>query len=206
MKKVLAFILCLICGLSDIPAQQSPGGSGGGSRRMDANGDGKISREEFPGPKEYFDQFDKDKDNFLSEAERNAMREDRGRNGLGGRGNRGGPFRRPGSSAEPNQSEKMFSDIDSNGDKSLSPAEWQAYYEKILSAADTNQDKKISALEWQAWRNSNPTNPRPGNRGNGGPEVGEGAPSVSAQFMTQKGELEFNKITRLSVIIFGSYT
>ena len=173
---------------------------------MDANGDGKISREEFPGPKEYFDQFDKDKDNFLSEAERNAMREDRGRNGFGGRGNGGGPFRRPGSSTEPSQSQTMFSDIDSNGDKSLSPAEWQAYYEKILSAADTNQDKKISALEWQAWRNSNPTNPRPGNRGNGGPEVGKGAPSVSAQFMTQKGELEFNKITRLSVIIFGSYT
>ena len=100
----------------------------------------------------------------------------------------------------------MFSDIDSNGDKSLSPAEWQAYYEKILSAADTNQDKKISVLEWQAWRNSNPTNPRPANRGNSGPEVGKEAPSVSAQFMTQKGELEFNKITRLSVIIFGSYT
>ena len=173
---------------------------------MDANGDGKISREEFPGPKEYFDQFDKDNDNFLSEAERNAMREDRGRNGFGGRGNGGGPFRRPGSSTEPSQSEKMFSDIDSNGDKSLSPAEWQAYYEKILSAADTNQDKKISALEWQAWRNSNPTNPRPANRGNSGPEVGKEAPSVSAQFMTQKGELEFNKITRLSVIIFGSYT
>jgi len=206
MKKMVAFILCLSCGLSDIPAQQSPGESGGFGRRMDTNGDGKISREEFPGPKEYFDQFDKDKDNFLSEVERNAMREDRGRNGLDGRGNRGGPFRRPGSSIEPNQSEKMFSDIDSNGDQSLSPAEWQAYYQKILSAADTNQDKKISALEWQAWRNSNPTNPRPGNRGNNGPEVGKEAPNVSAQFMTQKGELEFNKITRLSVIIFGSYT
>ena len=134
------------------------------------------------------------------------MREDRGRNGFGGRGNGGGPFRRPGASTAPNQSEKMFSDIDSNGDKSLSPAEWQAYYEKILSAADTNQDKKISVLEWQAWRNSNPTNPRPANRGNSGPEVGKEAPSGSAQFMTQKGELEFNKITRLSVNIFGSYS
>ena len=39
-----------------------------------------------------------------------------------------------------------------------------------------------------------------------GLEIGALAPKVSAEFMTQKGSLDFSKITHLSVVIFGSYT
>jgi len=100
MKLLFGLLFLVVLGLADLQAQQQrPGGSTGrgGSfgRQMDANGDGKISREEFPGPKEMFDQFDKDKNNFLSPEERDAMRQGRMRGGFGGRGNSGGGFRRP---------------------------------------------------------------------------------------------------------------
>jgi Ca2+-binding EF-hand superfamily protein len=38
-------------------------------KSMDRNGDGKVSREEFTGPKERFDQLDRDGDGFLSQQE-----------------------------------------------------------------------------------------------------------------------------------------
>ena len=209
MKLFLGLLLIVASGLDDLHAQQQrPGGSTGrgGSfgRQMDANGDGKISREEFPGPKEMFDQFDKDKNNFLSEEERNAMRQSRMRGGFG-RGNSGGGVRRPNQTESPIQTEQLFLAVDGNKDKSLSPKEWQSYFGKILTEGDANKDGNLSAEEWQAWR-QRMQRARPGNRGGGGLQVGDPAPKLSVQFMTQKGSLEFNKITRLSVIIFGSYT
>jgi hypothetical protein len=41
-------------------------GAGGFGRRMDKDGDGEISRKEFLGPKHLFDQFDMNKDTFLT--------------------------------------------------------------------------------------------------------------------------------------------
>ena len=211
MKLLFGFLLLVVLGLADLQAQQQrPGGSTGrgGSfgRQMDANGDGKISREEFPGPKEMFDQFDKNKNNFLSEEERNAMRQSRGRGGFG-RGNSGGGFRRPNQAESPNQAEQLFMAVDGNKDKSLSAKEWQSYFGKILTEGDANKDGNLSVEEWQAWRQRRQENSRPSGRGvGGGLQMGDPAPKLSAQFMTQKGSLEFNKITRLSVIIFGSYT
>jgi Ca2+-binding EF-hand superfamily protein len=38
-------------------------------KSMDRNGDGKVAREEFTGPKERFDQLDRDGDGFLSQQE-----------------------------------------------------------------------------------------------------------------------------------------
>jgi len=209
MKLLFGLLLLVVLELADLQAQQQrPGGSTGrgGSfgRQMDADGDGKISREEFPGPKEMFDQFDKDKNNFLSEEERNAMRQSRGRGGFS-RGNSGGGSRRPNHAEIPNQAEQLFMAVDGNKDKSLSPKEWQSYFGKILTEGDSNKDGNLSAEEWQAWR-QRMQRARPGNRVSGGLQEGDPAPKLSVQFMTQKGSLEFNKITRLSVIIFGSYT
>ena len=83
MKRIYYTLFLIVLGMAEMNAQrqQSEEGQSRSSRfgrQMDANGDGKISREEFPGPKETFDQFDKDKDNFLSNDERNAMRQSRG--------------------------------------------------------------------------------------------------------------------------------
>ncbi len=38
-------------------------------RRLDRNGDGKVSRQEFDGPAEHFGQFDRDDDGYISSAE-----------------------------------------------------------------------------------------------------------------------------------------
>ena len=210
MKRIYYTLFLIVLGMAEMNAQrqQSEEGQSRSSRfgrQMDANGDGKISREEFPGPKETFDQFDKDKDNFLSNDERNAMRQSRGRNGFGGRGNQGGGFRRPNQGGGSDLSEQLFKAIDDNNDKNISSKEWQNYFGEILSEADKDKDKTISDEEWKAWRQKKQSSSRPGGRGNG-PNVGDLAPEVSAQFMNKKDSLEFNKITRLSVIIFGSYT
>ena len=67
MKRIYYTLFLIVLGMAEMNAQrqQSEEGQSRSSRfgrQMDANGDGKISREEFPGPKETFDQFDKDKD------------------------------------------------------------------------------------------------------------------------------------------------
>ena len=210
MKRIYYALLSIVLGMAEMNAQrqQSEEGQSRSSRfgrQMDANGDGKISREEFPGPKETFDQFDKDKDNFLSNDERNAMRQSRGRNGFGGRGNQGGGFRRPNQGGGSDLSEQLFKVIDDNNDKNISSKEWKNYFGEILNEADKDKDKTISDEEWKAWRQRKQSSSRPGGRGNG-PNVDDPAPEVSAQFLNKKNSLEFNKITRLSVIIFGSYT
>ena len=170
---------------------------------MDTNGDGKISREEFPGPKEMFDQFDKDKDNFLSPEERETMRQGRMRGGFG-RGNFGGGFRRPGQNQGTGMAQELFRAVDADKDRAISAKEWQAYFGKVLTEADTDKNGNLSAEEWQAWRRrkEGATSGRPDR----GLEIGAPAPKVSAEFMTQKGSLDFSKITHLSVVIFGSYT
>ena len=79
-------------GRSGLAGGRGPGagrGPGGGSRagmfeRMDADGDGKLSASEFPGPKEMFARMDADGDGFVTTKEMEAMR------GRGGRGDRGG--------------------------------------------------------------------------------------------------------------------
>jgi hypothetical protein len=210
MKRICYGLFLIVFGVADLKAQrrQPEDGQSRNSRfgrQMDADGDGKISREEFPGPKETFDQFDKDKDNFLSNEERNAMRQSRGRNGFGGRGNQGGGFRRPNQGGGSDLSEQLFKAIDDNDDKKISSKEWQNYFDEILSEADKDKDKTISDEEWKAWRQRKQPSSRPGGRGTS-PNVGDPAPEVSAQFMNKKDRLEFNNITRLSVIIFGSYT
>ena len=202
MRQVLGFWLVLIIGSAILHAQQQRGGGFG--RQMDANGDGKISREEFPGLQEMFDQFDKDKNNFLSPEEREDMRQNRMRGGVGGRESSGGGFRRPNQESSPNLAQQLFSAIDGDKNKSLNSREWQKFFDTILAESDANKDGDVSAEEWQTWRRSKERSSS--SRPDRGPKVGTLAPKVSAEFITQKGSLEFNKITRLSVIIFGSYT
>jgi Ca2+-binding EF-hand superfamily protein len=175
-------------------AQQQPNRGGGAGTRMDTNGDGKISREEFPGPKELFDQFDRDKNNFLSPVEREAMRSQR---------RQGGGFRRPGQGGTGDLAEQLFRAADADSDKKLSAKEWQAYFEKILTSADADKNGQLSAEEWLAWqRRQSGTRQRPDR----GPRVGMAAPKVKAEFLTQKGTVEFSKIKRHTVVVFGSYT
>ena len=78
--------------------ERGRGGPGGGLRRADANGDGKITRDEFVAAQlERFDRQDSDKDGMLTKAERDAararfqQRDGGGRDGGGFGGGPGGP-------------------------------------------------------------------------------------------------------------------
>ena len=55
-------------------------------KRMDKDGDGKLSKEEFTGPEQFFERMDADKDGFVTAKELAAMRQ--GRGGRGGRAGR----------------------------------------------------------------------------------------------------------------------
>ena len=57
--------------------------------RMDANKDGKLSKDEFRGRPEKFDKIDTDNDGFLSIAELEKMPSRKGNRGSGRRGGRG---------------------------------------------------------------------------------------------------------------------
>lgn len=66
-------------------AQAGRRGPGGGLRRADADGDGKISKEEYLAAQfRRFDMQDADKDGNLTKAERDAARAAREQNGWGG--------------------------------------------------------------------------------------------------------------------------
>jgi Ca2+-binding EF-hand superfamily protein len=196
MRKCIFLVSILMASLLQAQPQpgRAPGQGGGFGRQMDANGDGKISREEFPGPKEMFDQFDKDKNNSLSPEERETMRQGRMRGGFG-RGNFGGGFRRPGQNQGTGMAQELFRAVDADKDHAISAKEWQAYFGKILTEADTDKNGNLSAEEWQAWRRrkEGATSGRPDR----GLEIGALAPKVSAEFMTQKGSLDFSKIKHL---------
>ena len=100
--------------------------------------------------------------------------------------------------------QELFGAVDANKDSKLSPKEWQTYFDKILTEADKDKNGNLSAKEWQAWRQRSQS--RSSGRPDRGLKVGAMAPKVSAEFMTQKGSMDFSKINHLSVVIFGSYT
>jgi hypothetical protein len=60
-------ILAALCLAAGAYAQAKIGGPEGMAnlKRMDSNGDGKVSQNEFDGPPNYFETFDVNKDGFL---------------------------------------------------------------------------------------------------------------------------------------------
>ena len=49
--------------------KSGPQGAGSFMSREDRNGDGKVTRDEFRGPKEHFDRLDKNGDGVITEDE-----------------------------------------------------------------------------------------------------------------------------------------
>jgi hypothetical protein len=164
---------------------------------MDANGDGKISPEEFPGPKNFFDQFDADKNGFLSATEREAMRRSRMQQG----------GRRPGQGGGGAGLQELFHSLDLNADQKLFPKEWTVLLQAAdFKKADSQADGHVTPEEWMRFFGQGQRTARGGGGGGGGAQVGALAPKVSAQFVAGDRVLDFSKIKRHTVVVFGSYT
>jgi len=123
-------------------------------QKMDTNGDGKISEDEWTGPKGFFQRLDRDGDGMLTEADRSAPRE-AGQDGNSRDGDRQRRSRRDrdrsrrGSSSSTN----FFSMADTDGDGSVSSDEMQAAVTR-LRRADANGDGKLSKDEYGTLMNT----------------------------------------------------
>jgi Ca2+-binding EF-hand superfamily protein len=143
MKRVFVafFTLAILMGVTaaasaqDMPPHDPPGGFGGGGMRMqmpqfkdlDKNKDGKISKDEWQGPAQFFDRLDTNHDGFIDESEFNAMRN---RMGGGGRG----------------AGESLTKFLDANKDNKVSRDEF-AKLLTLFDVLDANHDGELSQEE-----------------------------------------------------------
>ncbi len=224
----VSLLFLLVAGLpvavaEDEPAPPPEPRRGGGRRMspeamwerlkgMDADGDGKISREEFQGPERFFDRLDEDEDGFLTEAEtKTAMKRmaERRRQGGGGggegrpeggeerRGAEGGPRSGGRRGAPPPPTGIALEIVDADRDGTITLAEWTMFF----GAADADQDGTISSAEWA--RILKPVT-RPGGRA---PQVNEAAPDVKAvSLLKEDVVVDLGAPKRITVLIFGSWT
>ncbi|MEE8104900.1 MAG: EF-hand domain-containing protein [Planctomycetota bacterium] len=168
---------------------QGRGGRGGSPwerlKGMDADGDGKVSKDEFQGPDRFWDRLDADSDGFVTKDEAQNMR----------RGNRqrGGGGGAPGGSLMPA--------FDADGDGKVSSDEWQAFFKR----ADKNGDGTVSSDElMQALRGGGSGADRRGP--DRAPKEGTDAPKVSAAAFKGGAKIDLAKPKRTTVLVFGSYT
>lgn len=153
--------------------------------RMDANGDGKVSRDEFRGPDRFWNRLDGDKDGVVTRKEADAMG---GR--MGERGERGG--RAPATRGVRGLALEKI-DADKNG--AISAREWAVFFEK----ADKNGDKILQKAEWDAAVGG-------GRVRDDAPKVGTPAPKVQVQMIDLPLKVDLSKPKRTTVLIFGSWT
>jgi len=112
--------------------------------RMDANKDGKISKEEAKNRiADAFDRIDTNKDGYIDKDE---LRRFVARNMADG--GRGGPFAGPGAGPQGPD----FDALDKNADGRLTREELKGTpYEDKFDEIDANKDGKIDKKEWAAW-------------------------------------------------------
>lgn len=128
MKKMALVIALSIMAAAvlaqDMPPQ--PGPRMPSFSDMDKNKDGKISRDEFLGPPQFFDRLDENKDGFIDEGEWNRMR---GRMGGG-----------------PRIGERLLLLLDSDGDSKISREEF-SQLTALFDILDKDQDGSLSQAE-----------------------------------------------------------
>ena len=198
MKKI-TFALAAVVLTGQLVAQNP-------SRRpVDSDGDGKISRKEFPGPDELFKRFDANQDGYIDEKEREAMRAARrqgGHGGFGGGQGQGMPLR------------EFFHTLDSDGNLKITAKEWDLLCKTDdFELADSDKNGHVAPQELFLFlgqgQGNRPGGFRPGGgreRPDRGPAVGGPAPKVTAKSMTDDKPVDLSKVTRPTVLIFGSYT
>jgi len=191
MRLLVLIPLALLA--TDVLAQ-GRGGRGGDPwqrlERMDADGDGKVSKDEFEGPDRFWDRLDADSDGFVTKDEAQNMRRGNRQRGMGGGGNPGG-FLMPA--------------FDKDGDGKISSEEWQAFFKR----ADKNNDGTVSSDElMQALRGASSSDRRGQDRRgmDRAPKEETAAPKVSAAAFAGGATIDLAKPKRTTVLVFGSYT
>jgi Ca2+-binding EF-hand superfamily protein len=141
MKRISTFALCLFALTlttaafaqnANAPQQgrnRQRAHSGGKLRKMDANNDGAVSRDEWKGKPKGFERIDRDNDNIISRDEAMAA----------GKQRAGANLRQ----------------MDENKDKQISRNEWKGDQE-LFGRLDSNNDGVISRDELKARRGSRP--------------------------------------------------
>jgi len=171
-------------------------------KQMDANGDGKVTKDEFRGPGRMWERLDRDADGTVTRKEADtASKRMRDRGGERG-GDRGGMNGRPGGRGGMGGMGGMAGrgglgfeklDLDHNGE--VSKREWAAFLEK----ADENKDGILQKEEWDAAVGGGPMK-------DAAPKVGTKAPKVSAKMIDLPLSVDLAQPKRTTVLIFGSWT
>ncbi len=163
------------------------GGRGGGRaerlKRMDTNGDGEISRDEWRGPPQFFERMDADGDGVISGKEMDVS----GRTGRG-QGQGGQRSGQRGGGLQPDA-------MDADKDGKISKKEIGDWFEK----SDKNGDGFVDKDEWTAASSGRALR-------DPAPKVGDAAPKVSAKSLVGMDTVDLAQMTRLTVLIFGSHT
>ena len=115
--------------------------------------------------------------------------------------------RRPGQGGGGTGQQELFRTLDLNADQKLSAKEWTALLQAAdFKKADSQADGHVTPEEWMRFFGQGQRPARGGGVGGSGAQVGALAPKVSAQFMGGDRALDFSKIKRHTVVVFGSYT
>jgi collagen type III alpha len=149
------------------PRPGGPGGPGGDRpnleqlfKRLDKNGDGKISREEAPERMaRNFDAIDSNHDGFITLEELRAHPPGQGPDGPRGPG--GGPGGPGGPGGERPNPEQLFKRLDKNGDGKISKEEAPERMARNFDAIDANHDGFITLEELKAYHPAPPAGGRP---------------------------------------------
>ncbi len=143
-------------------------------------------------PWDRIQQFDADKDGFVTKEEAQNMR--RGQGGRGGMGGRGGGMG-GGMDGRSGGQNMLTQRMDTNKDGKVSKAEWDAFFKK----ADENGDEFLQSEELRAAVSGRRLR-------DNAPKVGDAAPKVRAASASDGRTVDLSKPGRITVLVFGSWT
>jgi Ca2+-binding EF-hand superfamily protein len=162
---LLIAIAALVLAISIPSFAQPPSGPPNGrgfqsTARYDKDGDGLVSKEEFPGPDSMFTKLDTDGDGYLSGDELRGVRE----------------------------RDIMFAKADANSDGKVTLEEFIAYQKQMFSDLDENKDGALSSDEFAAGLGPGGPQGQFGGPGGMGQQGQWGDPAAMAQRMMQRSD------------------